>query len=100
MDLFDQADLPVNLMAIVEESAIDQQVLQNRMAMVPDEHSVGVPLLLNHPLQVSGVEHVPVTAPPGLGEHSKEILDELGYDQNAVAELLEVGAVAATDNSS
>lgn len=95
MELFDQADLPVNLMATVEESATDQQVLQNRIAMVPDEDSVGVPLLLNHPVQVSGVEHVPVTSAPGLGEHSREILEELGYDQNAVAELIEVGAVAS-----
>ncbi len=96
MELFDQADLPVNLMAIVEESAIDQQVLQNRMAMVPDKDSVGVPLLLNHPVQVSGVEPVPVSAAPGLGEHSKEVLVELGYDQNAVSELIEIGAVACT----
>lgn len=96
MELFDQADLPVNLMAIVEESANDQQVLQNRMAMVPDKGSVGVPLLLNHPVQVSGVEHVPVSAAPGLGQHSREVLVELGYDQNVVSELIEIGAVTCT----
>lgn len=94
MELFEEAELPVNLMAVVEESAKDAQVLENRIAMVPNENSVGVPLLLNHPLQVSGVEHVPTTAPPGLGEHSKEILRELGYDQNSIEELIETGAVA------
>jgi len=94
MELFDEADLPVNLMAIVDESATDAQVLQNRIAIVPDKDSVGVPLLMNHPVQVSGVEHVPVTASPRLGEHSEEILLELGYDPNAVAELMEIGAVA------
>ena len=81
-------------MAVVEESATDAQVLQNRIAMVPDEDSVGVPLLVNHPLQVSGVDHVPVVAAPGLGEHSKEILEELGYDSNTVDKLIASGAVA------
>lgn len=94
MELFEEAELPVNLMAVVEESATDAQVLENRIAMVPDENSVGVPLLLNHPVQVSGVEHVPTTAPPGLGEHSNEILKELGYDQNSIEELIEIGAIA------
>lgn len=94
MELFDEAELPVNLMAVVEESGTDAQVLQNRIAMVPDEDSVGVPLLVNHPLQVSGVEHVPVVAAPGLGEHSKEILEELGYDPSTVEKLIASGAVA------
>lgn len=93
MELFEETDLPVNLMAIVDESATDPQVLQNRIAMVPDKDSVGVPLLMNHPVQVSGVEHVPVTAPPGLGEHTEEVLTELGYDTKSVKELIESGAV-------
>lgn len=100
MELFDEADLPVNLMALVDESATDAQVLKNRIAIMPDKDSVGVPLLMNHPVQVSGVEHVPVTASPKLGEHSEEILSELGYDQNAVAELIEIGAVATISEDS
>ncbi len=99
MELFDEAELPVNLMAIVEESATDAQVLENRIAIVPDENSVGVPLLLNHPVQISGVEHVPTTASPGLGEHSKEILKELGYDQHSIEELIETGAVATLSSN-
>lgn len=94
MKLFDEADLPVNLMALVDESPTDDQVLKNRIAIIPDKDSVGVPLLMNHPIQVSGAEHAQVVAAPGLGEHSEEILAELGYDQNAVAELIGIGAVA------
>lgn len=94
MELFDEAELPVNLMAVVEESATDAQVLQNRIALVPDEDSVGVPLLVNHPLQVSGVEHVPVVAAPGLGEHSREILEKLGYNESSIDKLIGSGAVA------
>ena len=93
MELFAEVDLPVNLMGLVDESATDPQVLENRIAMAPNADEIGVPLLLNHPIQVSGVEHAPVKAAPGLGEHSVEILKELGYDSANIESMIKDGAV-------
>ena len=52
------------------------------------------PLVINHPVQVSGVEHAPIQLAPGLGQHSREILSELGYDNHAITELLATSAVS------
>ena len=99
MQLFHEAELPVNLVAMVEETASDEQILQNRMAQVPEEGTVDVPLLLNHPVQVSSIDHAPLKASPKLGEHTEEILHELGYEQPHIRDLVESGAVEAQHKS-
>ena len=93
MQLFDEVDLPVNLMGLVDECASDPQVLENRIATTPDSDEIGVPLLMNHPVQVSGVEHAPLKAAPNLGEHTVEVLHELGYEQEAIDAMIDSGAV-------
>ena len=93
MELFDEVDLPVNLMGLVDESATDPQVIENRIAIAPETDEIGVPLLMNHPVQVSSVEHAPLKAAPSLGEHSVEVLLELGYDQEEIDAMIANGAV-------
>ncbi len=95
MELFDEADLPVNLMAIVEDMKTDKQLMLNRLAVVPEAGTVGVPILVTHPVQVSGVAHAPIRNSPKLGEHTEEILAELGYAKSAIEELVQSGAVSA-----
>lgn len=53
----------------------------------------GASLTVSSPLQVMGVDKAPPRHPPALGEHSAEILAELGYDQAAVAHLVAPGVV-------
>ncbi len=93
MALFTELDLPVNRVAIVEEKPTDQQILENRMAIRPKDPGMGVELLVNHPVKVTSVPHVEPKPPPGHGEHSAEILQELGYDDEAINELIEKGIV-------
>ena len=93
MALFDQYDVPVNLVAEVEEKGIDEQVLINNMAVKPEDPGFGVPLLVKHPIQVTSVPPVAPKAPPGPGEHSDEILRELGYSDAEIAAMHERGVI-------
>ena len=94
LEIFEQFDVPINRIGIVEESPFDPQILLNRMASEPPTSDVEVPLVINHPVQVSGVEHAPIQLAPGLGQHSREILSELGYDNHVINELLATRAVS------
>lgn len=97
MSRFKEEGVPVNLIAIVEECDTDEQLLQNRMAIQPEAEDVGVPLVLNHPIQVSGVEHAPITRASELGEQSIEVLEMLNYDTASIENLIDQEAVAVPE---
>lgn len=90
---FEELDVPVNRVALVEETATDEQILANRMAVAPTGADIDVPLVLNHPIQVTSVPPVEPKRAPDLGEHSAEILRELGYDDEAIRCLQAEGTI-------
>jgi formyl-CoA transferase len=51
-------------------------------------------LTVNSPIWVDGSQKIPPRHPPGIGEHSDEILRGAGYDEAAIAQLRASGAVA------
>ena len=50
---------------------------------------------ISSPIQVHGVNKVTAKRAPELGEHNKEILQELGFDAKQIDSLLESGVVSA-----
>ncbi len=90
---FEALEVPVNRVALVEETATDAQVLANAMAVAPADQEMDVPLLLTHPINVTGAPPVEPRRAPGLGEHSEQILRELGYDDDAIASLRGDGVI-------
>ena len=88
-----ELDVPVNRVAIVEETNNDVQILENRMASAPERDDVTVPLIVNHPIQISSVPQVGPIRAPDLGEHAEDILKELGYDQEAIADMKDRGVI-------
>ena len=53
----------------------------------------GGPRLVATPLSADGARAQPKLRPPGLGEHTREVLEEFGFAPERVAELLEHGVV-------
>ena len=88
-----ELDVPINRVAIVEETKNDVQILDNRMASAPESDDITVPLILNHPIQITSVPQVRPTRAPELGEHAEDILRELGYDDDDVARLKDRGVI-------
>ena len=74
LQIFETYDLPVNLVALVEESKGDLQVVQNQMAIEPEDERIKTPLIIDHPVRVSNVPKVGPQVAPSLGEHNEEIL--------------------------
>ncbi len=90
---FDALGVPVNRIALVEETPDDEQILLNGMALAPEDDAIGAPLLVTHPIKVSTAPPVPPKRAPELGEHNAEILAELGYGEEAIEAMQADGVV-------
>ena len=75
-----------------EEVAQDPQLELNGIA-VPLEGAGKLTRTISSPFKVHGVDKVPARRGPRLGEHSEEILHELGFDDASIASLREDGAL-------
>ena len=93
LTIFAALEVPVNRVGIVEETVTDAQVLDNAMAVKPEDESMDLPLLINHPIKITGVPQVAARRAPNLGEHGVEVLRELGYDDGQIATLQRQGVI-------
>jgi crotonobetainyl-CoA:carnitine CoA-transferase CaiB-like acyl-CoA transferase len=76
------------------QEVIDDPQLQANDIVVPLEGAGGkLTSTISSPIQVHGVAKVPARRAPGLGEHTEEILRELGFDAKDIDGLRASGAV-------
>lgn len=90
---FKALDVPVNRIALVEETVDDPQIHLNNMVLDATATQSGVPRVINHPIQIEGIPCVGPRRAPDLGEHRVQILVELGYSQAQIEELVERGVI-------
>jgi crotonobetainyl-CoA:carnitine CoA-transferase CaiB-like acyl-CoA transferase len=91
--------LTYGVVATVDDARHDRQMVASG-ALVPfDDPRAGAPLTVSGPVWVEGVEKVPPRMPPELGEHSTEILREVGYGDAEIDELIASGVVAQGKSS-
>ena len=88
--ILDGNGLVFGVVGILDDIPTDQQMLDNEV-LVPFENDTM--LTINSPIWVDGARKAPPRKPPGIGEHSDEILRRAGYDDAAISELRASGAV-------
>jgi crotonobetainyl-CoA:carnitine CoA-transferase CaiB-like acyl-CoA transferase len=89
--LLDGNGLVFGIVGILDDIPTDRQMLENEV-LVPFENDTM--LTINSPIWVSGAKKVQPKKPPGIGEHSDEILRDAGYDEASIKKLRGSGAVA------
>jgi formyl-CoA transferase len=88
--ILDGNGLVFGVVGILDDIPDDQQMLDNEV-LVPFENDTM--LTINSPIWVDGARKAPPRKPPGIGEHSDEILRRAGYDDAAISTLRTSGAL-------
>jgi len=96
--LFDQHSVIFGPIQTIAGVAADPQMKTNGVFAEFDHPQLGSVPTVNNPINVSGVVKEKPQLAPEIGEHSFEILSGLGYDDEAIRQMLNRGAIAAPDN--
>lgn len=88
--ILDGNGLVFGIVGILDDIPNDKQMLDNEV-LVPFENDTM--LTINSPIWIDGTKKVQPRKPPGVGEHSDEILRDAGYDEAAIKQLRSKGAV-------
>lgn len=93
MPLLDEADVPNGPVNDYAAVADDPQVLANRYITAIDHPHLGPIRVVGSPIRMSRSETGPRRTAPELGQHTEEVLLDLGYDWDAIERLKGAGAI-------
>ena len=91
--LFQAQNVPCDPINTIPEVLADPQVLAREMVVEMSHPTAGSVKAVGSPLKLSDTPVAYTRHPPLLGEHTEEVLAELGYDAEAVADLRHGGVI-------
>ena len=89
---FNAANVPVSMLGTIDDLPSDPQLLANAILREPSE-PIGADYVINHPVNVETSKRAPVKRAPDVGEHSEEVLVELGYQNHEIEHLRDAGVI-------
>ena len=91
--IFDIHGLVWAFVHTVKGALDDPQAGANQFAVEVDHPELGRIRMVNSPVCFGGAPYLPNTPPPLLGQHTEEILSEIGYGWDDISRFKEVGAI-------
>ena len=91
--VLDRAQLPYGVVQVWEEIVKDPQLLANQILVPVADGTGNLRMTVDSPLVIKESPKVSPHVAPELGEHTVEILQELGFDAAQVDELLARGVI-------
>ena len=94
LDLFEASGIPCGAINSYAEVFADPQIRARDMVVKTDHPTLGQIDTLGTPLKLSRTPLTPGRAAPVFGQHTDEVLTEIGFDPESIARLRQTGAVA------
>jgi len=91
--LLEKADIPVAPMNSIDDLLTDQHLMSSEFFVKEQHPTEGAMYAMRTPTDWSDSQPEPPAPAPRLGEHSAQILSELGYSQDEIAEMARDGII-------
>lgn len=89
LTLFQENNIPCGPINTLDRVFTDEQVLERQMIQEVEHPTVGIVKLLGSPIKLSDTPVTIERHPPLHGEHTEEVLLELGYDKQEIESFME-----------
>jgi formyl-CoA transferase len=94
---FDAEDVPFSVVAEYDEVAEDPQMAATDVFVEVEDPEIGRVRTVSSPLRLDAHPKRPPSTAPRLGEHTRSVLAELGYDEAAIDGMIAAGSVGVRD---